>query len=337
MDYNTIWFCLVGILLTGYALLDGFDLGVGFLQIFARSDKDRRMAVHSIGPVWDGNEVWLLGAGTSLFAAFPPVYATIFSGFYLALVLVLFALILRAVSIEFAAKLESPAWRLAWDRTLAATSFAAALLLGVALGNIARGIPLEENGEYAGTLFGLLNPYALLTGLTTASLFTMHGALYLNLKTEGELQQRARSWARKAFVVFGILFAAVTVYTWTSTGRMTEPFLSSPILFAVPLVLLLAAADIPHELRAGRDSRAFLASCVVIVSLMVLFAIGTYPNMVPSNPHPERSLTIHDSSTAKTLGIMFVIAVFAIPVVLAYNVFVYRVFRGKVPQDPEGY
>ncbi|MFH1725115.1 MAG: cytochrome d ubiquinol oxidase subunit II [Elusimicrobiota bacterium] len=338
VDLNTVWFAVIGVLFTGYALLDGFDLGVGIVHLFAKSDDDRRIAINAIGPVWDGNEVWLLAGGGALFAAFPRVYGTVFSGFYLAIMLLLFALIFRAVSIEFRGKLDWSLWRKAWDFCFSAASLAAALLLGVALGNIARGIPLDAEGEFAGTFLGLLNPYALVVGLSTAALFAMHGALYLNLKAEGDLQASARRSALGAFVVFAALYVLLTFATWLGLPHMIRPFDERPLLFAIPLILVLAMADIPFELRAGRDLRAFLASCATIVCLMLLFGVGMFPNMVLSSPDPAHSLTIYNAaSSAKTLRIMLTMVLIGMPLVLVYTAYIYRVFRGKVKLDSMSY
>ena len=209
---QVIWFLLIGILLAGYAILDGFDLGVGFWHLFGKKDEERRIFIRSIGPVWDGNEVWLLTAGGALFAAFPPVNASVFSGFYLALVLVLLGLIFRVVSIEFRNQLEDPSWRRRWDLAFSLGSALPALLFGVALGNLVRGLLLDESGDYIGGFFALLNPYSLLVGVTGVAMFATHGALYLALKTEGELQVRARGWASRAWIAYLVLFLFFQIF-----------------------------------------------------------------------------------------------------------------------------
>lgn len=337
MDLNTIWFLLVGVLLAGYAILDGFDLGVGALHLLARKDEHRRILLNAIGPVWDGNEVWLVTGGGALFAAFPVVYATVFSGFYLAMILLLFALIFRAVSIEFRGKRESPRWRNAWDAGFSVGSVAAALLLGVAFGNAIRGIPIDASGEYSGSFFTLLSPYALLIGVTTVALFTMHGALYLALKTEGDLQATARRWARNAILVFAICYVAATVVTIVRVPRMWDGIAARPFLFAVPVLTLLAIACIPRAAFRGKDGRAFLASCVVIAGLLATAGIGMYPNLVAA-ADPARALTIRNAaSSPKTLTIMLILAGIGMPLVLAYTIAVYRTFRGKVRLDSTSY
>ncbi|MBD3165295.1 cytochrome d ubiquinol oxidase subunit II, partial [bacterium] len=246
---NVVWFILVGVLLTGYAILDGFDFGVGMLHLFTKKDIDRRIFLNSIGPVWDGNEVWLVTGGGALFAAFPEVYATAFSGFYTALMLLLLCLIFRAVSIEFRSKQEMPWWRRMWDIAFSVASLLASLLIGVALGNIAVGVPLNDKFQYAGDFFSLLNPYALLVGITTVALFLMHGSIYLVMKTEGELQETVRGWIRNTMIFFIIMYALTTFATLLYVPHMTETIRQYPVLFAVPLLNMLAIANIPREIH----------------------------------------------------------------------------------------
>lgn len=338
LDLNVIWFGLVGVLLTGYAILDGFDLGVGALHLLARGDEERRIFINSIGPVWDGNEVWLVTGGGALFAAFPHVYATVFSGFYLALVLLLFGLIFRAVAIEFRSKRPEAGWRQAWDVAFSVSSLLSALLLGVALGNIAWGIPLREDHEFAGTFLGLLHPYALLVGVTTVALFVMHGAIYLVLKTEGSLHDRLRPWVNNAIIFFIICYATTTMATLLYVPHMVAVFKEHPVLFVVALLNMLAIANIPREIYHGRDMRAFLSSCASMAALMALFGLGMFPHLVYSNPSPDLSLTLYNAaSSPKTLGIMLVIALLGVPLVLAYTASIYWVFRGKVKLGPHSY
>lgn len=335
---NTVWFVLVGILFTGYAMLDGFDLGVGALHLFTKSDEERRLMINSIGPVWDGNEVWLVTGGGALFAAFPEVYATVFSGFYLAFMLLLVALIFRAVAIEFRSKQPMLWWRQMWDIGFAAGSIGAALLIGVAMGNIAWGVPLDSRHEFAGSFFSLLHPYALLLGITTVALFMMHGAIYAVMKTEGELHDKLRSWVNGCIIFFVICYATVTMATLLYVPHMTQVIKSHPALFLVALLNMLAIANIPREIHHGRDFRAFLSSCAAMLALMTLFGLGMYPNMVLSRPSPENSLTIYNAaSSQKTLGIMLTIALIGVPLVLTYTVCIYRVFRGKVRLDRMSY
>jgi len=338
LDLNIVWYVLVGVLFTGYAILDGFDLGVGALHLFTKTDEERRLAINSIGPVWDGNEVWLVTGGGALFAAFPHVYATIFSGFYLALVLLLFGLIFRAVAIEFRSKQPMGWWRQMWDVSFSVSSIVSALLLGVALGNVAWGIPLAPDREFAGSFLGLLHPYALLVGITTVALFMMHGSIYLTLKTEGALHDKVRSWINNTIILFIICYATTTMATLLYVPHMVAIFKDHPALFVVALANMLAVANIPREIYHGRDFNAFLSSCAAMAALMALFGLGMLPNLVYSNPNPDLSLTIYNAaSSQKTLGIMLVIALIGVPLVLAYTASIYWVFRGKVTLEVHSY
>jgi cytochrome d ubiquinol oxidase subunit II len=338
MDYHLLWFVLVGVLFAGYALLDGFDLGVGALILRLEDDGERRVLYNAIGPVWDGNEVWLVTGGGALFAAFPAVYATVFSGFYFAFMLLLFALIFRAVAIEFRSKEPWPWWRRWWDRGFFAGSTTAAMLIGVAMGNIVWGVPLNANGEFTGTFLGLLHPYALLMGATTVALFMMHGAIYLHLKTEGALQARVRSWINPLIIAFIVCYSITTLATLLYVPRMTEILRAQPALFLVVILLVLAIANLPREIHRGRDGAAFLSSCATMLLLMALFGLGMFPHMVYSAPDPAHSLTAYNaSSTVKTLKLMTLIAAIGVPIVLAYTISVYYIFRGKVKIGKDSY
>ncbi len=331
LDLNTVWFFLVGALFAGYAMLDGFDLGVGALHLLARTDEQRRLSINAIGPVWDGNEVWLVTGGGALFAAFPEVYATVFSGFYTAFFLFLAALIFRAVAIEFRSKLPMAWWRTMWDISFSLGSVGAGLLLGVALGNIVWGIPLDEQGVFVGTFFGLLHPYAILTGVTTVALFMMHGAIYLHLKTEGEMQKLVRGWIRPSMIFFIVSYALLTMATLIYVPRASAAVREQPALFLVVVLSILAIANIPREIFFGRPGRAFVSSCATVILVLALFGLNAFPELVHSNPAPENSLTAYNaSSSALTLKIMFIIAALGMPMVVAYTVSIYWVFRGKV-------
>jgi cytochrome d ubiquinol oxidase subunit II len=338
LDLNTIWFILVGVLFTGYAMLDGFDLGIGALHLFTSKDEERRVLLNAIGPVWDGNEVWLVTGGGALFAAFPNVYATVFSGFYLAFYLLLASLIFRAVAIEFRSKQPMRWWRQTWDIGFSVGSILSALLMGVALGNIAWGIPIDANGEFAGTFLGLLMPYPLLVGITTVALFMMHGAIYGVMKTEGALHDKLRGWAMRAIIFFVICAATTTMATLLYVPHMADRVRANPWLFSIVLVNMLAIANIPREFHHNRDWLAFLSSCMAIITLMLLFGLNLFPNLVYSLPNPENSLNIYNAvSSHKTLGIMLVIAGIGVPIVIAYTVCIYWIFRGKVKLDRMSY
>jgi len=338
LDLNTVWFILVGVLFTGYAMLDGFDLGIGALHLCTKDDTERRTLINAIGPVWDGNEVWLVTGGGALFAAFPNVYATIFSGFYLALVLLLVSLIFRAVAIEFRSKLPMRWWRQMWDIGFSAGSLLSGLLLGVALGNIAWGVPVGANGEFAGTFLGLLTSYPVLVGVTTVALFMMHGAIYGVMKTEGALHDKLRVWAMRCIIFFVICAVTLTMATLLYVPRMAARVHEHPWLFSIALANMLAIANIPREFHHRRDWLAFLSSCAAIITLMMLFGLNLYPNLVYSLPDAGNSLTIYNAaSSSKTLGIMLIIAAIGVPVVIAYTVCIYWIFRGKVKLDRMSY
>ena len=338
LDLNAVWFALIGVLFTGYALLDGFDLGVGALHLFTKTDEERRVMINAIGPVWDGNEVWLVTGGGALFAAFPMVYATVFSGFYLAFVLLLVALIFRAVAIEFRSKQPMGWWRQMWDVGFAAGSVLSSLLIGVAMGNIAWGVPLDAQHEFAGNFQTLLHPYSLWLGVTTVALFMMHGSLYALMKTEGALHDRIRGWVGNCIIFFIICYAVTTMATLLYVPHMAARVRANPWLFSIAVANLLAIANIPREIHHGRDGRAFVSSGVAMVALMGLFGLEMFPNLVLSNPELANSLTVYNAaSSPKTLGIMLTIALIGVPLVLAYTVSIYWIFRGKVKLDKMSY
>jgi cytochrome d ubiquinol oxidase subunit II len=338
LDLNTVWFILIGVLLAGYAILDGFDLGVGALHLFTKTDNERRIMLNSIGPVWDGNEVWLVTGGGALFAAFPNVYATVFSGFYIAFILLLVVLIFRAVSIEFRSKRESARWRNNWDIAFSISSIFIAFLAGVALGNIIQGVPLAADKEFLGSFWTLIGPYTVGVGITTVALFMMHGAIYVVMKTEGEMHDKIRGWVNNTIIFFVICYATITMATLIFQPHMVAHFKVFPAAFIIALLNMLAIANIPREIHLGRDFRAFLSSCASIAALMTLFAIGIFPNLVLSNPNPEFSLNIYNAaSSARTLKIMLIIAIIGLPFVLTYTISIYWIFRGKVKLDTTSY
>jgi len=338
MDLNQIWFLLIGILLMGYAILDGFDLGVGILHLFSRGDLERRTLMNSIGPVWDGNEVWLVTAGGALFAAFPHAYATSFSGLYLAFMLVLMALIFRAVALEFRSKEPMRWWRSMWDAAFSAASFLASLLFGVAVGNLMLGIPVGADMEYQGGFFNLLHPYALLVGVFNVSLFALHGSIYLYMKTEGELQQKIRGWIWKIFPVFATLFVIATLATLVRVPTMMLNLKQFPFMWVIAALNVLAIANIPRALYLGLPFRAFVSSACSIAALIALFGMGIYPNLIVSSLDPAWNLTLYNAaSSQKTLKIMLIIAIIGMPFVIAYTASIYWIFRGKVKLDRFSY
>lgn len=337
-DLNTLWFILLGVLLAGYAILDGFDLGVGMLHGIARTDHERRVILNSIGPIWDGNEVWLVTFGGAMFAAFPEAYASIFSGFYLAFMLVLFALIFRAVSIEFRGKLASPFWRKVWDFAFTASSLLASLVFGIAVGAAMKGIPLDERGVFTCGFFDQLGIYPLLTGAMTVAMFVMHGAIYLYLKTEGELQERIYGWMWRGFGAFLITYLMNTIATLVLIPHATEKFKHHPWAWSLVVANVLAIANIPRAIHQHRPAYAFFSSSATIAALVALFGLALFPNLVTSAPVPENSLTIYNAaSSQKTLGIMAIIAAMGMPFVVSYTAIVYWTFRGKVTLDKHSY
>jgi cytochrome d ubiquinol oxidase subunit II len=338
MDLHLIWFVLIGVLFTGYAMLDGFDLGVGTLHLLHRTDEERRLSINAIGPVWDGNEVWLVTGGGALFAAFPEVYATVFSGLYLPFMLLLFALIFRAVAIEFRSKQPMRWWRQMWDLSFCAGSLLAGFLIGLAMGNVVRGIPLNERHEFAGDLLGLFDPYALWMGVTTVALFAMHGSIYLAMKTEGDLQRRVRTWINQCIVGFIICHAILSLATLLYLPHTTESIKHHPVFFPLVVAVILAIANIPRAIHLGKDFQAFLSSGATMGLLMILFGLGVFPNMVYSNPNPENSLTVYNgASSERTLLNMLIIAGIGMPMVLAYSACIYWIFRGKVRLTESSY
>jgi cytochrome bd ubiquinol oxidase subunit II len=338
MDLNSIWFWLIAVLIIGYAILDGFDFGVGVLSLFGRDEKERRIHFNAIGPVWDGNEVWLITGGGALFAAFPIVYATVFSGFYLALILLLTALIFRAVSFEFRNKVESPVWRRAWDFAFGFGSLLPAVLFGVALGNILHGVPIDANGNFCGTFLGLLNPYSISVGLLSLVLFTMHGSIYLAIKSDGELRDRCQKWASHLWMDYVMLYVIMTIWTWLVSPFLFEKSTKSPSFYIFMIVLVGTIVYLPVLLKAGKFNRAFFASSLIIAMMLSQMALSLYPRFVPSSIDLHYSLTIYNaSSSTLTLQTMLVIALIGIPIVIAYSVYIHYVFRGKVEITGESY
>lgn len=342
MDWTTlavIWFAIEGVLLIGYAILDGFDLGVGILHPFVPTDdRERRIAMNAIGPLWDGNEVWLVTFGGALFAAFPAAYASAFSGFYTAFMLLLAALIFRAVSMEFRSKVASDRWRRFWDFSFFGGSTVATLLFGVAVGNAMLGVPLDALGNFTGGLRDQLNPYAILVGLMTVALFAMHGGLFLYLKTEGEFQTRLRDWMWRSWGLFLVAYMLTTMYTLALVPRATSNFEHWPWAALVVVANVLAVANIPRALHWGRPGEAFVSSCAVIATLIMLFGLALYPNLITASNDAANSVTVFTAaSSPKTLTIMLIIALIGMPFVLAYTGIIYWTFRGKVRLDDHSY
>jgi cytochrome d ubiquinol oxidase subunit II len=327
MELTTVWFMLIAVLWIGYFALEGFDFGVGMLlPVLSRSETERRVLINTIGPVWDGNEVWVLVAGGATFAAFPEWYATLFSGFYLPLLLILLALIVRGVAFEYRAKRDHPRWRGRWDAAIIVGSFVPALLWGVAFANIVRGVPIDADKEFTGSLLTLLNPFALLGGLTTLLLFLTHGALFIALKTDGEIRHRARALAVGLGLVTAVVAVAFLAWTQLDTGNA-----GSAALFAVAAVSLLLGIG---AAQAGREGWAFLGTFVTIALAVAGLFVALFPAVMPTTLADGVSLTTTNAAaTAYTLKIMTVVAVVFTPVVLLYQGWTYWVFRKRISVD----
>ncbi|GIG25362.1 cytochrome d ubiquinol oxidase subunit II [Cellulomonas denverensis] len=326
MDLSILWFLLIAVLWTGYLVLEGFDFGVGMLLPFlGRNEKDRRVMINTIGPVWDGNEVWLLTAGGATFAAFPEWYATLFSGFYLPLFLILLALIVRIVAFEWRGKINTPGWRAWADRAIVFGSYVPAILWGVAFANLVRGVELDANYQYVGGFFALLNPFALLGGLCLASIFLTHGAVFLALKTSGDIHTKAAKLAETSSVVTLVVAAAWAI--WAQLAYSVAWTWAAVAVAAIGLLVVVITT------RQRREGRAFVASAVVIVAAVVLIFGSMYPDVMPAL-NPDYSLSIAAaSSTDYTLTVMTWVAVILTPIVLLYQGWTYWVFRKRISAD----
>jgi cytochrome bd ubiquinol oxidase subunit II len=330
---NTLWFFALTFMLAGYAVLDGFDLGVGTLHLLlGKNTRERGLLVDTIGPVWNGNEVWLLGAGGSMVVAFPHLYATSFSGFYLALMLVLWLLLLRGLGIEFRHQVDHEMWKQAWDVAFSIASALLALLFGVAVGNVLRGLPLNEAGEFQGTFALMLNPFSILAGFLSVAALSLHGALWIALKTEGELHIRARRFASRLWPLTAALLAAMVAASFVVRPDFTRNFVDHVWLMLIPVVPVAALVNIALAVRRGHDRRAFFASASMIAGVLASVAAGLYPTLLPARPgSPHPGLDIYNAAApAGSLRIALGVYVFGMTLVGVYAVNVYRVWRGKV-------
>lgn len=327
MDLPTVWFGLLGVFLVGYAVLDGFDLGVGVLHLFAGSDADREALIESIGPFWSGNEVWLVVFGGALFAAFPAAYAAALTTMYLPFMVLLVALVFRAVAVEFRHLAETPSGRLVWDVAFALASVLVTFLYGVTVGNAIAGVPLGAGGEVANEPLALVRPYPVLMGLFALSTVAMHGAIYLQLRTEGELRARVARWAWRTYFVFLAMFLAATAATTLTFSCATAALERHPWLWVVPVLNVLAIANLPRALARGTPMWAFVSSGAVIAAFTFLFGVALYPNLVTSTVGDEHSLTVWKAAASPgTLTNLLVVAGIGMPFVLAYTACTYWVF-----------
>ncbi len=367
LDYATlrlVWWLLLGILLIGFAVMDGFDLGIAtLLPAVARTDEERRIVLNVIGPVWEGNQVWLILGGGAIFAAFPPLYAVSFSGFYIAMFLILFALILRPVGFKFRSKVPDPRWRAAWDWSLFVSGLVPSLVFGVAMGNVLLGVPFHFDDTlrifYEGGLFGLLTPFALLCGLVSVAMLVMHGAGMLAMKISGDIAARARRYGSIAalgtavlFVIGGLWVARIDGYALqvamdpagasnplakvvvAQPGAWMENYARWPLAWLLPVLGVVGALSSAALLRTGRAGLAFLSSSLSIAAIILTLGVAAFPFLLPSSTQPGSSLTLWDASSSHmTLFIMLLATVVFLPIVLLYTAWVFRVLRGKVDQD----
>lgn len=329
VNLETLWFVLIGVLWIGYFFLEGFDFGVGMLlRLIGRDATDRRALVNSIGPFWDGNEVWLLVAGGATFAAFPEWYATLFSGFYLALFLILVALIVRGVAFEFRGKHDDPRWSNAWDWAIVVCSAVPALLWGVAFASMLGGVPIDADGEFTGGLVDLLTPYALLGGVTWVAIFLTGGALFLTLKTTGELRRRARALGRAIAPVAAVILTAFVAWTFAESGNL-EPW--TAVVGVAAIVLAIGAAIL---IRWGSEGMAFAANGLATAAVVGVLLLDLYPRVLVSTTAEANSLTVFSAaSTGYTLTVMTIVAAVMTPVVLLYQGWTYYVFRYRVGRE----
>ena len=329
IDLNSVWFLLIAVLFIGFFILEGFDYGVGMLLLFlGKTDDERRQIINTIGPVWDGNEVWMITAGGAMFAAFPNWYATLFSGFYLALVLMLLALIGRAVAFEFRSKDENPAWRERWDWVIAIGSFLPALLWGVAITNIVRGVPIDENMTYVGTFFDLLNPLSLLGGVAAVAVFALHGGIFLSLKTNGAVRERAEAAIRRVGPVATVLVLLLVIGAYLDTDIFTRLGVNPGLSAILAAIALLGTGWLVRE---GRYGWAFVTTSLTIALTVITYFQGLFPRVMVSSLNPDWSLTIYNASASEyTLGIMTIVALIFVPIVLIYQGWTYWVFRKRI-------
>ncbi len=334
MELPTLWFILIAVLYIGYFVLEGFDMGVGILLPFlGKDDTRRRMMINSIGPHWDGNEVWLLTAGGATFAAFPRWYASLFSGFYLPLFLMLIALIVRGVAFEFRSKDENPRWRATWDWALFLGSLIPAILWGVAFSNFMRGVAIDASQNIVGSFWDLLNPYALVGGLTTLAFFTLHGAIFLTMKTEVPLATEARRLANKIWIGAMILAVGYVVFTYFSTDIVSKLGINPG---PIPIGALIAALLSGYFLRIKRDGLAFSMTALTILLSITSIFMTLYPRVMVSSLNPEWSLTVQNTSSSPyTLGVMTIIALVFVPIVLVYQGWTYWIFRKRITAKTE--
>lgn len=338
ISFTTWWFLVFGAVISGYAILDGFDLGAGILHLFLKKESSRRIALNAIGPVWDGNEVWLVIAGGAFFAGFPIAYAAIFSAFYLPVMIFLIGLIWRAVAIEFRSKEEGKKWRLTWDIIYSFACIVVTFSLGLMLGNVALGLPLNPQKEFTGNMLSFFNPFSIMVAITTIALFMTHGAIYLAMKTESRLFTKLTFLAKNFNIFFLVIFALTSVYTLLYIPHLSDRIRSNPIYFIFPLIMFLAIANIPRQLRKRNYRFAFISSSITIASLLITVALEVFPYLLFASNDVANSITIENAaSSPKTMKILLIIALIGTPLVGVYTSFVFWTFKGKVKLDETSY
>lgn len=339
IDYPTLWYLVVGLLFSGYAILEGFDYGAGAWHLFFRKDLSRRVAINAIGPLWDANQVWLIIGGGALFAGFPVMYATMLSAMYIPFMLFLMLLVLRSAAIKFRSAEEMLWWRKTWDSIYFVSNTLIAFLLGVVLGNILQGFEIHENFTYkGGVFFSFLSPYAIMTGFTTVSLFMTQGAIFLLLKTEGRLYARLTFLLKRGMVFFIISFAVTSLYTLVFIPGVTDKFKAQPVFFVLPLLAFLAVANVPRLVSKKKYAHALLFSSLTMAFLLMLVAFQLYPVLLPSTVNPDFSVTIYNAaSSQRSLGNMLIIVAIGAPLLTGYFLFLYKTFWGKVKLDDTSY
>ena len=339
LDYPTLWYLVVGLLFSGYAILEGFDYGAGAWHLFFKEDLSRRIAINAIGPLWDANQVWLIIGGGALFAGFPVLYATLLSSMYIPFMLFLMLLVLRSSAIKFRSAEEMIWWRKTWDIIYFVSNTLISFLLGVVLANVLQGLEIGENYSYKGGMFfSFLNPYAIMVGLTSLSLFMTQGAIFLLLKTEGRLYVRLTFLLKKGMIFFLVSFAATSLYTLVFLPGVTDKFREFPVFFVIPVLAFLAVANIPRLVSKKKYAYALIFSSLTMAFLLMLVAFQLYPVLLPSKISPEYSVTIYNAASShKSLGIMLTIVAIGSPLLAGYFLFLYKTFHGKVKLDDTSY
>lgn len=338
LDYNTWWFLIFGGVISGYAILDGFDLGAGALHLFLNKEESRRIALNAIGPIWDGNEVWLVIGGGALFAGFPVAYAAIFSAFYIPFMVFIVGLIWRGVAIEFRSKEPGKLWRKTWDFIYSFASITIAISLGLMLGNIALGIPLDKNHEFIGDWLDFLNPFSIMVAITTLSLFMTHGAIFLAMKTENRLFAKITILAKNFNIFFIVTFGFSSLYTLLYVPHLSDQLRSNPLYFILPLIMFLSIANIPRQLNKRKYRFAFISSSITIATLLAMVALEVFPTLVLASNDISNSITIKNgASSLKTMKTLLLIAAIGTPLVGVYTIFVFWTFKGKVQIDEMSY